>query len=211
MPVTKQAQFKEVNATGAFVCKTKANYADSMALLQQNNLRALTYPEALVLIDRNPDLKEHLKDQWFYLEGKGILDKSGCYAFDNLGNLSKVKGDPEKTVYIYSGTNPLSLVVRADGRARVGVEGRFDLGADYDPQDVASVVVGVRIGHEVATPKIEASEVDAGGVTLPGITPEELMTLLRNSEQELSKVAEAFGPDSLSETRKLVAALRIKD
>ena len=75
MPVTKQAQFKEVNATGAFVCKTKANYADSMALLQQNNLRALTYPEALVLIDRNPDLKEHLKDQWFYLEGKGILDK----------------------------------------------------------------------------------------------------------------------------------------
>ena len=210
MPVTKQAQFKEVNATGAFVCKTKANYADSMALLQQNNLRALTYPEALVLIDRNPDLKEHLKDQWFYLEGKGILDKSGCYAFDNLGNLSKVKGDPEKTVYIYSGTNPLSLHVHTAGDARF-YERRFSLDAYYDPQDVASVVVGVRIGHEVATPKIEASEVDAGGVTLPGITPEELMTLLRNSEQELSKVAEAFGPDSLSETRKLVAALRIKD
>ena len=157
MPITKQAQFKEVNATGAFVCETKANHADSMAHLKRNNLRVLTYQEALVLIDRNPDLKEHLKDQWFYLEGKGILDKSGCYAFDNLGNLSKVKGDPEKTVYIYSGTNPLSLGVHTDDGARVD-EGRFGLDAYNGPQFVASVVVGVRIGHEVATPKIEASE-----------------------------------------------------
>jgi hypothetical protein len=37
------------------------------------------------------------------------------------------------------------------------------------------------------------------------------MALRRDSEQELSKVAEAFGPDNLSKTRMLVAALRIKE
>ena len=42
---------------------------------------------------------------------------------------------------------------------------RFSLDAYYGPQDVAPVVVGVRAGHEVATPKIEASE-------RPKFTPE---------------------------------------
>ena len=50
--------FKGVGATGVFVyVELFENYARSMELLKQNGLRPLTYQEALVLIDRNPEPK----------------------------------------------------------------------------------------------------------------------------------------------------------
>ena len=156
-------QFKEVNSTTVLISETKANYADSKALLEKNGLRLMAYQEALVLIDKNPELKEQLKGKWFYLAGKG-LEESEYHTFDNEGKLTKGKGDIEKTVYLWNGKNPLSLDVHADGDARFS-ERRFDLDAADDPQFVAPVVVGVRAGHEVAGPKIEASE-------RPKFTPE---------------------------------------
>jgi hypothetical protein len=152
-----ETQFKEVNATSVHISETKANHANSMALLQQNGLRPMTYKEAIVLIDGNPELKEQLKGKWFYLDGKG-LKESGYHTFDNEGKLTKGKGDIEKTVYAYSGKNPLSLYVFTDYYVGFN-ERRFYLNADYVPQDVASVVVGVRAGHEVATPKISKEAV----------------------------------------------------
>ena len=55
-----------------------------------------------------------------------------------------------------------TLGVRADADARFG-ERRFGLVADGGPQDVAPVVVGVQVGHEVAAPKIEVADRTGAG------------------------------------------------
>jgi hypothetical protein len=168
MPGTIQRtepQFREVNATGVFVLKTKANHADSMALLEQNGLRPLKCSEALVLIDRHPELKEQLKGKWFHLdEAEKGPKKRARYTFDNEGTLSKVKRDRERTVNFWDGKNPLSLYVRVDNDARVS-ESRFFLDAYYgDALGAAPVVVGVRKATteiEVRTPtEIEVSKLE---------------------------------------------------
>lgn len=205
---TVQVEFREVSKTAVFVAQTEANQKTSMSLLQQNGFRPLTYQEAIVKIDQNPELKEQLKDKWFYLDGKGS-QLSGYYTFNDEGELTQGKGDIEKTVYVWKGNQPLSLGVRTVVIARGG-ERRYVLIADVDPSNVAPVVVGVRAGHEVATPKIEVSNTEEG-VKLTGVTSEQLIALQRDSVQELSKVAEAFGSESLPKTRMLVEALRIKE
>ena len=151
---TVQIAFREVNASGVFIAQTEANHKNSMSLLQQNGFRPLTYQEALVEIDKNPELKEQLKGKWFYLDGKGS-QLSGYYAFNDKGELTRGKGDLERTVYVWKGPWPLSLAVHEGDLVRHD-EGRFYLYADNAPSYVAGVVVGVRIGREVATPKIEA-------------------------------------------------------
>jgi hypothetical protein len=205
---TVQVEFREVNASGVFLAQTEANQKNSMSLLQQNGFRPLTYQEAIVKIDQNPELKEQLKGKWFYLDGKGS-QLSGYYTFNDKGELTQGKGDIEKTVYVWKGSQPLSLYVRTDVDARDLVR-RFLLSAYLEPSVVASVVVGVRTGHEVATPKIEVAQTEEG-VKLTGVTTEQLMALQRDSAQELSKVADAFGSEALPKTRMLVEALRIKE
>jgi hypothetical protein len=153
---TVQVEFREVNASGVFLAQTGANQKNSMSLLQQNGFRPLTYQEAIVKIDQNPELKEQLKGKWFYLDDKGS-QLSGYYTFNDKGELTQGKGDIEKTVYIYKGNQPLSFLVHTDDNAGYD-EWRFFLYSGYDPSLVAPVVVGLRAGHEVATPKIEASE-----------------------------------------------------
>ena len=110
------------------------------------------------------------------------------------------------SVYVLPGSQPLSLRVYRDCSAIF--YGRFTLNADHDPSFVADVVVGVRAGNKVITPKIEGSNVEEG-VKLTGVTTEQLMALQRDSVQELSKVTEVFGSESLPKTRMLVEALRI--
>ncbi len=154
-------QFEVVKAatdfTDVYICEKSANYAESMALLQQKGLRPMTYQEALVLTDRNPQLKKRLTGKMFYLAGKS-LEESGCNTFDNKGELQEGEGDVEKTVYAYAGRNPLSLDVLIDNSAR-GNGRRFVLDASLGgPQFAASVVVGVKTGHEVAkgiTPELK--------------------------------------------------------
>ena len=153
---TVQVQFKDVRNSGVFIAQTEANQKNSMSLLQQNGFRALTYQEALVKIDQNPELKEQLKENWFYLEGKGFA-WPGYYTFNDKGELTQGKGDIEKTVFVYKGSQPLSLRVLTDYYARHD-EMRFVLDALVDPSSVAQVVVGVRTDHEVTAPKIEALE-----------------------------------------------------
>lgn len=121
------------------IINKKANHSDSIKILEDEGLRPMTYQEALVIINQDSKLKEKLKGNWFYLEGKGFKD-GGYYKFDSNGALSKGKGDPEQTVYAYSGPHPLSLYVGDDA----GVVWRFDLDASNDPSLVAPVVVGVK-------------------------------------------------------------------
>ena len=164
---TAQVEFREVSQTGVFLARTEANHKNSMAILQQSRspeLRALDhdfvklsdkeYLEALFKIIQNPEFIGQLKGKWVHLERKGI-QLSRYYHFDNEGKLIEGKGDKEKTIYLYSGKNPLSLDVLTGYGARIN-ERRFDLDAGSGPQFVASVVVGVPAGHEVATPNLEA-------------------------------------------------------
>ena len=205
---TVQVEFREVSKTEVFIAQTEVNHKNSMSILQQNGFRPLTYQEAIVKIDQSPELKGQLKGKWFYLDGKGS-SLSGYYTFNEKGELTQEKGDPEKTVHAWKGAKPLSLIVLWEDDAR-RVGRRFDLYADIASSDVARVVVGVRAGHKAATPKIEVSNAHEG-VKLTGVTTEQLMALQRDSVQELSKVTEVFGPESLPKTRMLVESLRIKE
>ena len=151
---TIQVEFREVGTTGVFMAHTKANQKDSMNLLQQNGFRALTYQDALMKIDQNPELKEQLKGRWLYLDGKDS-ELSGFYIFNEKGELTKIsgpailkkgKGDLEKIVFVLKGSQPLSLLVQTDDFARYGGF-RFGLFATYGQSDIAGVVVGVRVDH----------------------------------------------------------------
>ena len=146
---TVQVEFREVGNTGVYIAHTEANQEKSMNLLQQNGFRALTFQEALLKIDKNPELKERLKGRWLYLDGKGS-ELSGFYMFNEKGELSKIsgpailkkgKGDLEKIVFVLKGSQPLSLLVATDDFARYGGF-RFGLYATYGHSDVAGVVVG---------------------------------------------------------------------
>ena len=147
-----QVQFREVSTTGVFMALTQANQEDSMNLLQHNGLRALTFREALMKIDRNPELKEQLKGRWLYLGEKGS-ELSGFYMFNEKGELAKIsgpailkkgKGDLEKIVFVLKGSEPLSLLVQTDDFARNGGF-HFGLFATYGQSVVAGVVVGIKL------------------------------------------------------------------
>lgn len=148
---TVKVEFREVGSTGVFMSDTKANQENSLRLLQQNGLRALSYQEALVKIDQTPELKEQLQGRWLYLDGKGT-ELSGFYVFNEKGEFTKIAGpailkkglgDLEKIVFVLKGSQPLSLLVQPDDFARYGGF-RFGIYATYGHTDVAGVVVGVK-------------------------------------------------------------------
>ena len=153
-----QIEFREVGTTGVFMARTEASLEDSMDLLQQNGLRALTYQEALVKMDQSPALKGRLKGRWLYLDGKGVT-LSGFCSFDEEGELTKGKArvddpmgpqeDMERTVYVLKGSRPLSLLVLTDDFTRYSGF-RFDLVANYGPSVVAGAVVGVRADQAIS-------------------------------------------------------------
>lgn len=189
---TAQVAFREISNSGVSIAFTNANQKESMSLLQQNGLRAMTYQEALVKIDQNPELKEQLKGKWFYLAGEGS-SLSGFYTFNEKGELTQGKGNKEKTVYACNGSQPLSLHVHSDYYARF-VEGRYFLYAYYVPSTVASAAVGVRDAHEVGTPQkeavtarselLEGAQKELEALSKRGTTTEEITFLTRLARGE---------------------------
>jgi hypothetical protein len=149
-------QFSEVKGTGVYISDARANGNGSMALLQQNGLRPMTYQEAFTLIDRNPELKARLKGKWFYLSGKG-LNESEYYTFDDEGRLissKKGEAEAEKTVYVFKENNMLMYVHTDVGTGSSGW--RFCI-LDSGPKDNANVVVGVKANYTMAMQKIDDS------------------------------------------------------
>jgi hypothetical protein len=96
----------------------------------------------LVALDQNSNLKERLAGERFYLVGTTNL--SGLYNFNEKGVLTHGNGDMEKTVYVWEGPNPLSLIVLNDDHAHQ-LGRRFAIAACDAPSYVASVIVGIRI------------------------------------------------------------------
>ena len=166
---TVQVEFREVNASGVFLAQTEVNQKNSMFLLRQNGFRPLTYQEAIVKIDQNPELKEQLKGKWFYLDDKGSqkwlypdgkdFQLSEYYTFNDKGELTQGKGDIEKNVYVWKGSRSLLLLVLTDGDAR-DLGRRFFFIALSGPEFVVGAVVGVRAGHEVATPLVKGEKAE---------------------------------------------------
>lgn len=207
---TVQVEFREVSKTAVFIAQTEANHKNSMSILQENGFRPLHFQEAIVKIDQNPDLKEQLKGKRFYLDGTGS-QLSGFYSFNDKGELTQGKGDIEKIVYAYSGSQPLSMYVLEDDYAR-RVGRRFFLFAGSDPSSVARVVVGVKIDHVVATPKIQVAQTGKSeAITLSGTSLDTFRALHIGAEQELSRLTEVLGSENMPNVRKLVKALRIKE
>jgi hypothetical protein len=142
-----QVRFREVKTKTepVFILNAEglnANKDRSMALLNDNDFQPLTYQKALVLINQNPELKEQLKGKWFYLAGEGS-NMLGLYTFNEKGELIPgPSSNPEKTVRVWPGTNPLSLLVNS-GTLDQG-DGRYDIDACSRPSCFASVVVGLR-------------------------------------------------------------------
>ena len=188
-----QTRFREVKTTTelVFVLDSKglkAHHDNSMKLLKENGLEALTPQKALVLIDQNPGLKEQLKGKWFYLAGKGrsIL---GYFTFNEKGERSEGAGDPEKTVHVVmNGKSPFSLHIHSDDLF-AKVNWRYYLIPDYILSVHASVVVGLRSSQTEAkvteTATADSTDMlqqyqreleDLGG---EGIRREEMAALMR--------------------------------
>lgn len=132
-----QNQFRREGSL--FIAELSVNHFQSMKLLADNDLRPLTYREAFA---HATELIEKLQGKWFYLDGKGIAD-SGLYVFGVNGKFITPTGckAQDRTVNIYSGDRPLSIIVSSDRDAEES-GWRFELIADVEPSH-ASVVVGI--------------------------------------------------------------------
>jgi hypothetical protein len=141
-------QFEKVTAgtTTVFISKADANCPTSMDILQQNGLRPLTYPEALGLLYRSPQLIEILNAKWFYLNGEHPTE-SGLYSFDDHGTLSNRKGKSDKTVLIFSRVFENSLALQVF--PKVGglfFKARFMVSTALLPdENNAPMIIGVKI------------------------------------------------------------------
>ena len=124
------------------IINERADFKRSRIIALKHGLRLLSLKIALIEINKDKQLKQRLKGEWFYLDGKGS-QLSGYYTFNDNGELTKGKGDIEKTVYVWKGKQPLSLGVHSVYNARLN-GWRFLLNAFNVPQVVASVVVGFK-------------------------------------------------------------------
>jgi hypothetical protein len=190
-------RFREVRTTteSVFVAHTKgiderveANHSYSMTLLKENRLEALTLQKALVLIDKNPKLKEQLKGKCFHLVAEGA-EVAGYFTFNEKGERSEGAGDPEKTVHVVmNGKSPFSLHIHSDDLF-AKVNWRYYLIPDYILSVHASVVVGLRSSQTEAkvteTATADSTDMlqqyqreleDLGG---EGIRREEMAALMR--------------------------------
>lgn len=200
IPASKFGEFKPVvGTTGTilYTLKTETNHSDSMKLLEESDLRPLKYPEILSLLMRDETLKNSLKGQWFYLEGKVLDKKSELYTIDEKEKFAERKGDVsfERTVRVWNGTNPLSLVVFSDVNSAV-CDRRFGLDASNEPHNAAPVVIGV--------PKLEPelSQTKA---------PSWLVSLRKTAdltESSVARLEETINPKLLAPVKELIRKVR---
>jgi hypothetical protein len=168
----------------------------SMDTLKEAGYKALTYQQAFVAINANPQLKKALLGKWFYLEGTGT-QLSGYYTVGQDGNLTEGKAGQENTAYVYRGNQPLSLDVRSDHYARLDVR-RFLLLGSFSPDFAAPVVLGFKLAESSQSGKDNAAQKI---VVLKGITPEDL----QEAKAEVARI-NAINPRLASTLEKVVRA-----
>jgi hypothetical protein len=120
----------------------------------KNELRELQLPthgpKRLLLRTDSEQMKDGIKEKWFYLDDSG-LDKRGIHTIDERLELIKLTGKRinkvsiEYKVGLWDGPNWKSLTIDCD-RDSADCRRRFCLNADCEP-DIAPLVVGVPIGN----------------------------------------------------------------
>lgn len=120
----------------------KANYEDTLRILNKKGLELVTYQELLLCLKDNSQLKKSLKGKWFWISGKGT-DKEGIFTFNKNGELRNTTAETsiEDRVRVWSGNQPLSFYVDSDDYTANDGR-RFDLYAYDRPDYDAQVVVG---------------------------------------------------------------------
>ena len=209
-------QFNKVDNTEVFISKKRTEFKstedinptdreDARLLLQENGLRLLTYKEALVLIDRNPELKEQLKGKWFYFWGKtleGAESHSEYYTFDNEGTLSRnvpSERDPERTVMGWVNNNMTLAVFTDDETASEGR--RFVLNAN-GLYRYAKMVVGVPVEYMMATPKSCLVDLILTPVERPSSVPKSFTAISQPIELRTSEHSEGVVLDTLDDVEE---------
>lgn len=184
----EQTKLKEVG--GVFVAKANVNRKETIKILRKNGLRLLTYQEALLKIEFNPELKGLLGGLNVCLDGKD-KHETGTYTFGADGNLNPRKGnlgiltpDAEKTVFVYNGTHPLTMHIFSNKNFKI-VGRRYDLNGDDDPSETFRAIIG--IPRSVMSPK-------------------HVNALLRKSKNEVAH-AEVWDQKALPKTRELLRVL----
>lgn len=140
-------EFKQIRGdtkSVLYVLEKNADYTDSLALLDNADLRMLRYQEILPLLMGDETLKNQLKGYWFFLEGKGFEKELETYTIDEKGELIEIKGEisNERIVRVWNGQNPPLLGISSADPASCN-NGRFFLNAYGGPRSVTPIVVGV--------------------------------------------------------------------
>ena len=139
-----QIDFKEPASTIVLFGRANVDYEKSMKLLKRNDLRPLTYKEALVNISQDNCLLEQLKGKWFYIDDNADGHKLvNHYFFNKRGKLTHgEKPDIERNVYAWFGSAPLTVIVNSDADA-IESGRRFTFDASLPKNYVAPIVLGI--------------------------------------------------------------------
>jgi len=139
--VNKPIRRKNLEILGGHaILREASNIAESIRRLSGQGFRLLTSPEAF---DIPEAVKNSLKGKHFWISGEGGMDKEGLHHLGRNGKLVRGRGPSiEETIRVLPGKGPLAVFILSDdGATRLGA--RFLLIADYNPGELAPVVVGV--------------------------------------------------------------------
>jgi len=87
---------------------------EALGTLQENGLRLMTYREALYAITTDPELKDKLKGQAFWVLGEQ-MEKSGICLVKDYGEIGAGRSkDPENNIFVFPGKGPFLLRINSD-------------------------------------------------------------------------------------------------
>jgi len=125
------------------VLAISSDYCGTLSSLKEHGLRAMTYPEALVILSRDANLKEKLKGKDFWIDGVGIYLNEWYYVLQPDGSLiSGLSSDREKNVSVIKNQQMLLLVIYSDQDC-AGLNWRYVIRDSRPNIDAPSVAVGI--------------------------------------------------------------------
>ncbi|MGD0728704.1 MAG: hypothetical protein ABR981_01360 [Candidatus Micrarchaeaceae archaeon] len=155
----RKAQFREIQSLGKTIgiLEEKEDFSGSMRELISNGYRAMTKQEVLIHLSQDPELRKILKGKWFWIEGEG-LEQTKSFRIDEKGELAKIESIWSLEWYQSVSTR------KGNGHLYFSFSGfdygndRFCLGANLNPEDVASLVVGIKVDTNTDSSTLQQTE-----------------------------------------------------
>lgn len=116
-----------------FLIDAPANFYTSIYLLKNNGLELTSFPEVLIIIEQNQQLKERLKGKTFYVENNWSRNceviesqlvtlhntyKLSMHTLDDIEQGSYMGGNPETNISIW-GWDQISIFNTDDNKAQI--------------------------------------------------------------------------------------------